>query len=209
MPHAGTDVQKSQPANSLPSAHIQDDAASPSHSTPDADLHTAPTSSRPAATSPPSLAITNLQRAATATTSLAAQAAAALHPPTDYLTHEPDEDDHFDADDDFIFNGPAADCPEPAVPADDRDAVSAPQMASKRDVGRAVTIAEPRVKQDCPDEGGPETPASAEKHACIIIRYTQSQVVSTRVHQKQNSMSQQCMHSAKIFTMKDHDSEKM
>lgn len=120
-----------------------------------------------------------MHRAATVTTSLAAQAAAALHPPMDDLTCMPaDQTSDHDMEDSHGLDE-ADDCSAPAPPrALLRSAPAVPTKEGRRkqdsqdqsgiNCPAAPTAADLEATQE--EEEGPDTPASAEKLASVIIR---------------------------------------
>jgi hypothetical protein len=120
----------------------------------------------------------SLHRAATATTSLAAQAAAALHAAIDDHACVPAEQDHDldleDALDSFTIEEDADVCSAPTSPATLRPAPAVPAKEGRREQssqGQLASSCAAGPSNAVEEEEGPDTPASAEKQASIIIRY--------------------------------------
>ena len=119
----------------------------------------------------------SLHRAATATTSLAAQAAAALHATMDDQACMPTDQDHDldleDALDSFMIED-ADVCSAPTSPATLRSAPAVPAKEGRRErtsQGQTSSSCAAGPPKAVEEEEGPDTPASAEKQASIIIRY--------------------------------------
>ncbi|DBB03880.1 TPA: hypothetical protein ACH3X1_012966 [Trebouxia sp. C0004] len=127
---------------------------------------------------PASLATSSgLHRAATATTSLAAQAAAALHAAMDDQACIPADQDHDldleDALNSFVLED-ADVCSAPTSPATLRSVPPVPAKEGRREQtsqGQSTSSCAAGPSKAVEEEEGPETPASAEKQASIIIRY--------------------------------------
>ena len=118
-----------------------------------------------------------LHRAATATTSLAAQAAAALHATMDDQACMPTDQDHDldleDALDSFIMEDTDV-CSAPTSLATLRSAPAVPAKEGRRketSQGQTSSSCAAELPKAVDEEEGPDTPASAEKQASIIIRY--------------------------------------
>ena len=127
-----------------------------------------------------------LHRAATATTSLAAQAAAALHAAMDDQACMPADQDHDIDLEDALHSFVTEDadvCSAPTSPATLRSAPAVPSKEGRREwssQGQLTSRCAAGPSKAVEEEEGPDTPASAEKQASIIIRYgCDSNAVST------------------------------
>ena len=88
----------------------------------------------------------------------------------------PDEDESdFDPHDSFSFGSDANECSAAAAPSAVKVTSNAPQKDGRHSQDDVMPTSVMCTDEDRPNDEGPETPASAEKHACVIIRYACSE----------------------------------